>query len=86
MTRPINIALFASGTGSNAKKIIDYFQGHPSVECALLVSNKKTAPALEMAAERGVETRIISRDYFYKSQDILDLFAKKKIDWIVLAG
>ncbi len=43
------IAIFASGTGSNAAKIIEYFEGHHNIEVGLIVSNKSTAGVLELA-------------------------------------
>ncbi|MCB0623002.1 MAG: phosphoribosylglycinamide formyltransferase, partial [Saprospiraceae bacterium] len=66
------IALFASGTGSNARKIIEYFQGDPSVEVALVVSNKASAPVLEMAASHGVPTLLIDRHSFYQTGDLAE--------------
>ena len=83
MTR---LAIFASGTGSNAKKIIEYFKGHPNAEVALVVSNKADAPVLEMAASYGVDTQMISRDLFYNTPQLLEHLEKKSIDFIVLAG
>lgn len=80
------IALFASGTGSNARKIIEYFQGDPSVEVALVVSNKASAPVLEMAASHGVPTLLIDRHSFYQTGDLAEKLQDLQIDLIVLAG
>ena len=80
------VALFASGTGTNAQKIIEYFQSHPSIKCVLLISNKKEAPALAMAQSYGLETKIIKRDAFYNSQELLKELQSKDIDFLVLAG
>lgn len=81
-----NIAIFVSGTGSNAKRIIDYFDQSTEVKVALLLSNKPDAPALAMAAERGVDTRLLKRKAFYESEEILDILSTYKIDFVVLAG
>ncbi|MEL6836889.1 MAG: phosphoribosylglycinamide formyltransferase [Bacteroidota bacterium] len=78
------IAIFASGTGSNARKIIEYFADHPSIKVSLVVSNRKSAPVLEMAAENGVATLVISRSSFYETEDILKALAT--IETVVLAG
>ncbi|MEL6970905.1 MAG: phosphoribosylglycinamide formyltransferase, partial [Bacteroidota bacterium] len=78
------IAIFASGTGSNARKIIEYFADHPSIKVSLVVSNRKSAPVLEMAAENGVATLVISRNSFYETEDILKALAT--IEMVVLAG
>ena len=48
----IKLALFASGSGSNALKIIDYFSSHSSVEVAFVLSNKKDAPIVEAAQKK----------------------------------
>lgn len=81
-----NIAIFVSGTGSNARTIIDYFRASDRVKVALLLSNKSDAPALAMAAERGVDTRVVKRKAFYESEEILVLFKEYQIDFVVLAG
>ena len=78
------IAIFASGTGSNARKIIEYFAGHPDISVKLVISNRKTAPVLDMAAGFGIETMVISRTTFYESEDLLHRLAT--IDLVVLAG
>ena len=58
---PKNIALLASGAGTNAKKIIEYFQDHERINCSVLISNKPKAPALEMAAGYGLDTLLLNR-------------------------
>lgn len=79
-----NIAIFASGTGSNARKIIEYFADHPRIRVALVVSNKATAPVLAMAADHGIPTLVLSRARFYETEALLADLAG--IDLIVLAG
>jgi len=80
------IALFASGTGSNALKIIEYFQEHPQIQCEILLSNKAKAPALEMAAKHGLKTRVLNRTEFYQSDKIVAELKDQSIDLLVLAG
>ena len=81
-----NIAIFASGTGTNAKKIIEYFGGRTDIKVNLVVSNKKAAPVLDMAQSFGIETLVINRNYFYETEEILQVLNQKNIDFIVLAG
>ena len=81
-----NIAIFASGTGSNAAKFVSYFKDHDNIQISLIVSNKSTAKVLEMATKHQITTQVISRNYFYDSEQILDDFAAFSIDFIVLAG
>ena len=81
-----HIAIFASGTGSNATKIVEYFKGHQDIEVSLVVSNKKDAPVLDMAKANNIPTLVINRNHFYNSEDILKKIHIYKIDFIVLAG
>ncbi|MEM9930019.1 MAG: phosphoribosylglycinamide formyltransferase [Bacteroidota bacterium] len=84
----MNLALFVSGTGSNARTIIDRFQSHPEdgVKVVLLVSNKATAGALTMAAERDVPTLVLDRNTFNKTEALLADLAGFQVDFIALAG
>lgn len=86
MTKPTNIAIFASGTGSNAKKIIEYFEHNPEINVCLVVSNRATAPVLAMAEGFGIKTLVIDRENFYQKKDILIFFNEYLIDYVVLAG
>lgn len=80
------LAIFVSGTGSNARRIIEYFQDDPEVEVALLISNKAKAPALEMAAEHGLETLVLQRAPFYEDEKLLHTLQEKGITFLILAG
>jgi phosphoribosylglycinamide formyltransferase 1 len=80
------IAIFASGTGSNARKVIEHFKDHPSVQVALVVSNKKDAGVLDIAKEYNIDTLIVSKSTFYETEDILKHLSNYKISFIVLAG
>ncbi|MEN0004455.1 MAG: phosphoribosylglycinamide formyltransferase [Bacteroidota bacterium] len=80
------IAIFASGTGTNARKIIEYFEEHEDVEVALVVSNKVSAPVLSMAKEFGIECLVISRMQFYETKEVLHVLSEQEITFIVLAG
>ncbi|HFA48614.1 MAG TPA: phosphoribosylglycinamide formyltransferase [Bacteroidetes bacterium] len=83
---PKHIAIFASGTGTNAKKIIEHLKHQGGINVSLLVSNRTKAPALKMAAQNGVETLVINRRYFYEEKHILKIFNKYFVDYVVLAG
>jgi phosphoribosylglycinamide formyltransferase-1 len=80
------IALFASGSGTNAENIIRYFSGNEYVEVDSMWSNKKDAYALERAQNWNVETFVFTREQFYRSNEILDILNNRNIDLIVLAG
>ena len=81
-----HIAIFASGTGSNAKKIVGHFKHNHNIHVSLIVSNKATAPVLDMARENGIPTLVIDRSRFYHTEDILKIFNDKSIGFVVLAG
>lgn len=81
-----NIAIFASGAGSNAQKIVEHFKHNHNITVSLIVSNKPDAPVLGMAKENGVPILVIDRPFFYHSEDILKIFNKYSIDFVVLAG
>lgn len=81
-----HIAIFASGTGSNAKKIVEHFKHNHNITVNLIVSNKADAPVLAMAREHGIPTLVIEREEFYGTEDILKNFNKFSIDFVVLAG
>lgn len=80
------IAVFASGSGTNAQAIMDYFADNKLIKVELLLSNNPRAYALQRAQAYGVETIIIDRQQFYNSDETLKLLENRKIDLIVLAG
>ena len=82
----IKIAIFASGRGSNARKIIEYFEGNETIEIALIVSNKETAPVLDIGKQFDINKLVINRKLFYQSEDVLIDLQNHRIDFIVLAG
>jgi len=82
----IRLAVFASGSGTNAEKIIDYFSDVEDVEVALIVCNKNGAGVLDIAERNAVSSMVIDRDYFYQSNQLLFELNQHSIDFIVLAG
>jgi phosphoribosylglycinamide formyltransferase 1 len=82
----INIAIFASGSGSNARKIMEHFKNHPSVKVALVVSNKNDSGVLDIAKEYGIDALTVSKSTFYETDNILTSLSDYNISFIVLAG
>ena len=80
------IAIFASGTGSNAQKILSHFKTSNKIDVALIVSNKTNAGVLNFAKEYSVPTLIIDREKFLKGDGYVPELQAAKIDWIILAG
>lgn len=81
-----NLAIFASGTGSNARKIIEYFRGHPSIQAGLVVCNKPNAGVLHIAQEHGIPTLLLDREKFFRGNGYVDELRSGGIDFIILAG
>ena len=80
-----NVAIFASGAGSNAKKIIKYFAGGP-VKIALIVCNNPVAGVLKIAEENNIPDLVIEKERFLKGDAYLPELKKYGINFIVLAG
>lgn len=81
------IAIFASGAGSNAEKIIEYFNSKKAAgKIALIVCNKEGAGVLQIAQTHGIDIMVIERDSFFKDETYVDELKKRGIDFIVLAG
>ena len=80
------IAIFASGSGSNAQRIIEYFSTSKEIVVDSLWSNNENAYALIRAEKLGVETFTFESEEFYQSNEILDRLYDHRIDMIVLAG
>ncbi len=80
-----NIAIFASGAGSNAQAIIDYFRELSVVNVALIVSNKSKAGVLDIAKTEEIDALLIDKSIINNS-DFLSLLQQYRIDLIVLAG
>lgn len=80
------IAIFASGSGSNAQKIMEFFKKHQDAEVALVLTNNPEAYVLQRADNFEVPSHIFDRQEFYHSDEILSLLKNLQIDLIVLAG
>src|ERR1035438_3824679 len=80
------IAIFASGSGTNAQRIIEYFKGDPSISVGIVLSNKPDAFVLERAEKAGIPTIVFDRKEFYGSERILAILQEHKITFLVLAG
>lgn len=80
------IAIFASGSGSNAQKIMEYFKKHQDAEVALVLTNNPEAYVLQRADNFEVPSHIFDKQEFYNSDEIVGLLKNLQIDLIVLAG
>lgn len=82
----VHLAVFASGAGSNAQKIIDYFRDHPAIKISLIVSNKPQAGVLQIAQKEKIASLIIEREKFFRGDGYVNELKALDIHWIILAG
>lgn len=82
----IKIAIFGSGSGTNAENIIEYFHKDSSIEVSLVVSNKADAYILERAKRHNVPFIFLNKAEILESDVLLSVLAQYQIDFIVLAG
>ena len=80
------MAIFASGSGSNAQKIIEYFDASLNAEIGLVVSNRAEALVLERAHKAQIDTQVFSNSQFKEGTEVIRLLQNLKIDYIILAG
>lgn len=79
-----NIAVFASGGGSNARAIIEYFLEHKNIRVSLIISNRRAAGVHEVAQKYGVPSVFVGKDQYEDQGYVLELL--KDCQWIALAG
>lgn len=82
----IRIAIFASGSGSNAERITTYFADKESVSVELFLSNNPTAGVIERGRRLGVPIVLFDKKTFSKTSKIVDLLQNQQIDLVILAG
>jgi phosphoribosylglycinamide formyltransferase 1 len=81
-----NIAIFASGAGSNAQKIIEHFAANPHIKVSLIVCNKPAAGVIGIAATNGIPSLLIDKEKFFRGNGYVDELKDFGINFIVLAG
>ena len=87
MSQPqVKLAIFASGKGSNAEKIIQHFDNHKFIKVSRIVSNRSDAGVLSIANRFGIPSLIIEREPFMHSNRYTQELVNQGITHIVLAG
>ena len=81
-----NIAIFGSGSGSNAEKILEYFSSCTHAKVALIASNNRSSFILQRAKKHGIDSFVFSKKQLFNFSEFNDKLLEKKIDFIVLAG
>ena len=82
----INIAIFGSGSGTNAENIIQYFESNPFIEVTLVLSNKADAYILERARLHHIPFVVFAKSEFQNEDSLLALLGDHNVDFVVLAG
>lgn len=85
MTSKFRLAIFASGSGTNAERIFAYFKNHDQIEVVLLLSNNPSAYALQRAEKANVKAMVFNRMQL-NGGEVLSWLIENKITHIVLAG
>ena len=82
----VKLALFASGSGSNVKNIIEYFSDKNDVEVVLVCSNKVNAGALDHAKNAEIDYFVFNKQEFNNTELVEQALDLKNVDFVVLAG
>lgn len=82
----MRLAIFASGSGSNAQRIAEYFKNHASISIDVIFTNNKDAYVIERAKNLDIPYIIFNRKGFYESDAVFSELQNRKIDFIILAG
>jgi phosphoribosylglycinamide formyltransferase-1 len=80
------IAIFASGSGSNAQKIMEHFKRNSEAEVVLILTNNPQAYVLQRADNFEIPSHIFTRQEFYETDDVIKILKTLQVDLIVLAG
>ena len=81
-----NIAIFASGSGTNAENLIRFFRTSQYGRVSLVLTNRKEAGVISRAQNLDIEVIAFTREQFYHSDEVLTLLLERDIDFVVLAG
>jgi phosphoribosylglycinamide formyltransferase-1 len=80
------IAIFVSGSGSNAENIINHFKDSKETEVVIVLSDKSEAFGLQRAKNHNIPTAAFKKNVFLNTDTVLDLLKEKEVNFIVLAG
>jgi phosphoribosylglycinamide formyltransferase-1 len=80
------IAVFASGSGTNAENLVRYFSNSKTAKVELILCNNASAGVVTRAQSLGVPFFLFNRKDFYESSQILNVLREREIDLVVLAG
>lgn len=83
----INVAIFASGKGTNAENLFKYFANDTRIKIKLVITNRDDAPVIKRAEQFKKNVQIISKSALENySEKFIEFLQIEKIDLIILAG
>ena len=82
----IKLAILASGNGTNAQQISEYFHGSDKVSVDCIIYNRKDAFVAKRAERLGIPAQYFGRADFYETGAVLRYLQERDIDWVILAG
>ena len=79
------LAILATGSGSNAEKIMEHFAHSSKGKVVLVAANKTTAGVLAQAQKFNVPTFTFTRPELEEGL-LLEKLREAQVDWVILAG
>lgn len=83
---PVHIAIFASGSGTNAENIVKYFRSNKNIIVKLILCNNPDAFVITRAKNLSVESIVFNKKDFTESEKVINILKENNISWIILAG
>jgi len=81
-----NIAIFASGSGTNAENLVHFFRTSPFGQVSLVLTNRPDAGVILRAQSNDIECVVFNRRQFYHTNEVVDLLVERGIEFVILAG
>lgn len=86
LSHMIKLAILASGNGTNAQQISEYFAASNSIKVDCVIYNRKDAFVAERAKRLNIPAHYFGRKAFYEDGEVLRFLQQREIDWVILAG
>ena len=83
MTR---IAILASGSGTNAENIVRYFTGHPTIQVATVITNRRAAGVIDRLRPLGIEVEYFNKEHWADNTAVTSHLQQLGVDMVVLSG
>ena len=81
-----NIAIFASGSGTNAQNLVRFFRTSPFGQVSLVLTNRPDAGVIQRVQSFDIECIVFNRQQFNHTNEVVDLLVERSIDFVILAG